>query len=349
MRTQNTTDRARLKAVMWEIVILRLLQENDFTEIQSVDNVRTRREREQFLEMRGRGCWHQIDCPCDYTNFISFINPIRLLGEVKFYKLPIMKDEIRQFVGVMKDIQENWITSDDHTSPTERYTELGVFFSANGFDAEAEKLAFAHNIKTVSHKSVALLKPIKEDLEELERNFLSTRLCVAAGRQAEFTRVFKKCLQGYDDAIPEFKRLFIPADGFERPLQRLRDGFQRIRSTFIATTSGGVLLHFVSDSEFPDAIFSQSDTQMCRVNYYLEDGQRYFYLTFSDDDRRGKFYFNPPMSLDMAAYYGQREAIGVKRQIFKSIHATRRIGGLSRNLILKLDTDWLDAIEQRFQ
>jgi hypothetical protein len=347
MRQQNTTDRARLKAVMWEIVILRLLQENDFTEIHSVDNVRMRREREQFLEMRGRGCWHQIDCPCDYTNFIAFINPIRLLGEVKFYKVPITKDEIRQFVGVLKDIQENWITSDNQTGPTERYTELGVFFAANGFDVEAEKLAFAHNIKTVSHKSVALMKPLKEHIEELERNYLSTQQCVAAGCQAEFTRAFKRCIQDDGAAIPEFSRNFAAAEGAERLLDDLRNSFQAIRSNFVATTSGGVLLHFVGDSDFPAELFAQSDVQMCRVYYYRQDGKRYFYLTFPDDGERRRFYFNPPVALDLAAFYGQREAAGVKRQIFKSIHTTRRIRGLSRNLTLKLDTDWLDAIERR--
>ena len=332
---------------MWEIILLRLLEENDFREIQWVDGNRTRRQRQQFLEMRGRGCWHQIDCPCEYGNFIPFINPIRLLGEVKFYLKPIKKNEIRNFIGVIKDIQENYFTSDDGNLPTERYTELGVFFSANGFDEEAEKLAFAHNIKTVSHKSVALMKPIKEDLEELERNYLSTRLCVAAGQQAQFTRVLKQYLQNDDQALDDLKRLYNPPEGFDIVIERLRNRFKAIRSNFVATTSGGVLIHFVCDSVFPEDLFKATDTQKCRVFYYMERNQRYFYLTFSEDTQKRKFYFDPPYALEMAAFYGPAKALDVKREIFKSIHVRQTIKGLSRNLAFKLDNNWLDAQEQR--
>jgi hypothetical protein len=336
MRGQSTTDRARLKAIMWETVILRFLQDNGFIEMDSVDNIRTRREREQFLEMRGRGCWHQIDRPCDYSTFMAFINPIRLLGEVKFHSVPIKKHDIREFVGALKDIQENYFAPDDASAPSERYTELGVFFSASGFEGEAEKLAYAHNIKTVSHKNVWLLEPLKRLVEELERNYLSTRL-------------FKQCLQRDQRAMDDFRQRFQPADGFEAVMARLTETFRVIRSTFVATTSGGALLHFVSDEDFPEALFSGTDTQLTRVFYFSENRQRYFYLTFTEDAQQRRFFFNPPRSLEMAAFYGQREVIGQKRKIFKSIHTTRHVTGLSRNLVLKLDTDWLDAVERKLR
>lgn len=347
MRGENTTDRLRLKAIMWELVILRLIRENGFQEILSVDNLRTRRDREQFFEMRGRGCWHQIDCPCEYDKFIAFINPIRLLGEVKYYSNPIKKDHIRQFVGVLKDIQENYFTSDDEYAPSERYTELGAFFSSSGFEKEAEKLAFAHNIKTVSHKNVWILEPLKRALEELEKNYLSAKDCVSEGQQSDFVRAFKACLEGDVRSIRAFKYRFSPADGFDGIMNRLSDSFRVIRSSFVATTSGGALLHFVGDQEFPESLFNLSDRQSTRVFYFKENSQRYFYLEFTNDQERRRFYFNPPIALDQAAFYGQREAVFQKRHIFKSIHVTRQISGLSRNLILELDQGWLDQVEAR--
>lgn len=332
---------------MWELVILRLIRENGFQEILTVDNYRTRRDREQFFEMRGRGCWHQIDCPCQYDKFVAFVNPIRLLGEVKYYSRPITKDHIRQFVGVLKDIQENYFTTDDVNEPTNRYTELGAFFSSSGFEKEAEKLAFAHNIKTVSHKNVWILEPLKRALEELELNYLSAKECVSVGRQSEFVRAFKICLEGDVGSLREFSRHYLPADGFYAVMDRLFGSFRAINSSFVATTSAGVLLHFVGEHEFPENLFQDTDLQLTRVFYFKENSARYFYLEFAADLHRRRYYFNPPIALDQAAFYGQREAVYQKRQIFQTIHLTRQISGLSRNLVLALDQGWLDQVEAR--
>mgnify|MGYP003820039919 FL=1 len=342
---QNATDRARLKGYMWESVILQLLEVNGFTEIVAVDGVRTRRDRNNFFEIQGRGTYHQIDCPCDYNHFIAFMNPIRLLGEVKFYSRPVKKDAVREFIGVLKDVHENYFVAQQRNAPTERHTEVGAFFSANGFQAEAEKLAFAHNIKTVSHKTVALLEPLKQYMVTLEQGFLSTTECGSRGNQSDFVRLFRDCLRGKVGALEEFRERFHPADGFERVIEHLKERFERIRSNFVATTSGGALLHFVGSRTFPDELFARTDSQKCRVYYYKENGLRYFYLTLTEDREERRFYFTPPVSLAKAAFYGKREARSEKRRILKSMHITRRIDGLSRNLTLELDIDWLDAIE----
>ena len=347
MRGEFPADRVRLKAIMWELVILRLIRENGFQEILTDDKIRTRRKREQFFEMRGRGCWHQIDCPCEYDKFIAFINPVRLLGEVKYYSRPISKDHIRQFIGVLKDIQENYFTSDDENAPSARFTELGAFFSSSGFEKEAEKLAFAHNIKTISYKNVWILEPLKRALEDLENNYLSARECVSVGRQSEFVRAFKECLEGDYLPIKSIIRKFIHADGFDNALKNLSNNFRAICSSFVATTSGGAFLHFVGEQQFPESLFNNTDFQSTRVFYFKENSQRFFYLEFSEDPQRRKYYFNPPMALDQAAFYGPRQVIEQKRQIFKSIHITRQISGLSRNLVLELDQGWLEQVEAR--
>lgn len=349
MRGENTADRVRLKAIMWELVILRFIRSNGFTEIVSVDNVRTRRQREQFFEMRGRGCWHQIDCPCDYDKFIAFINPIRVIGEVKYYANPVTKDHVRQFVGVLKDIQENYFTSDIGDTPCERFTEIGVFFSSSGFDDEAEKLAFAHNIKTISYRNVWLLEPLKKAIEELEANYLTATACVSAGQQSRFVRAFKSLLDRDIWALEEFHRGYLPADGFSFVLERLINGLEQIRSAFVGTTSGGAFLHFIGGSEFPDNLFLDTDTQPTRVFYVNNRNRRFFFLQFSRDPQRRRFYFNPPIALDQAAFYSQKEAIDQKRIIFSSVHVTRNISGLSRNLVLRLDQDWLNQVEAEIE
>jgi hypothetical protein len=333
---------------MWEAVILRLLQENDFVEILSVDNIRTKRDRGYFLEMRGRGTWHQIDCPCDYSHFIPFVNPLRLLGEVKFYRNPVQKNLIREFIGTVKDIQENYFVSDCFTQPSTRYTELGAYFSANGFDTEAERLAFAHNIKTISYKNVEPLDNIKSQIEDMERNYVSARICISAENQQDFIRLFREILSGNVRSIREFMQLFQPADGFDRIAGMLAGSFEKIRSNFIASSSGGALLHFVGTGRFPDELFSDTDAQLCRVFYEATSTGRRFYLVFANDGERRRFYFSPPVSLAQAAFFGGSEVFNEKERIFHTLHISRHIKGLLRTLILKLDQDWLDGVRRAY-
>ncbi len=339
-------ERNRMKGYMWECVVLRLLQENDFVEITTIDNVRTKRDRGYFLEMRGRGTWHQIDCPCDYTQFIPFVNPLRLLCEVKFYSDSVSKNLIREFIGVMKDIQENYFVSDDFTQPSARYTELGAYFSANGFEPEAERLAFAHNIKTISHMNVAPLEGLKAYIEELEHNYIRVEDCISSGNQKDFIRLFREILIGKRDSIGEFIQRFRPADGFDRIASDLSASFERIGSNFVASSSGGALLHFVCTSRFPDELFEYTDTQLCKVFYETNPlGQR-FYLVFSADSRERHYYFSPPVSLAQAAFFGSREVLNEKEHIFHTLHLSRKIQGLARTLVLNLDQDWLNGVRR---
>lgn len=153
--------RSQLKGYLFEIIVLELLRKNNFHEVQVAREPpdRVREIRPGFIEFKGRGCWHQIDCPCDYSQLIPFMHPIRLLGEVKYYKTPLEKRHIREYIGVIKDIQENYFVADG-VSPQEFYprkTEIGVYFSASGFQEEAEKIAYAHGIKTVSYANNPLI------------------------------------------------------------------------------------------------------------------------------------------------------------------------------------------------
>ncbi|PWW82840.1 hypothetical protein CR164_03625 [Prosthecochloris marina] len=310
MRSDRPFDRGRLKGYMWECVILKLLRENEFLEVLVSDNIRIRQHRSHFLEIRGRGAWHQIDCCCDYDSFIPFINPIRLLGEVKFQHKPIEKYLIREFIGTIKDIQENYFISDDFSTSTERYTELGVFFSANSFSEEAEKLAFAHNVKTISYNNIAILEPLKKIVEETERNYLSARLCLSENNQSEFITLFRDILLRNEEAILKFKKHFRTPNGFEKVINSLLDKFYKIGANFVANSSGGAMMHFVGINTFPDELFGKTDTQPCQVFYQNSDlpNREYeFYLIFSEDQKKRKFYFSPPTSLRQAVFFGKKK------------------------------------------
>jgi len=341
MRNEENIPKGKLKGYMWECIIIRLLQENGFIELASVDNVRTKRDRENFIEMRGRGTWHQIDCLCDYSQFIPFINPIRLLGEVKFHRNAVNKAQVSEYIGTIKDIQENYFAPVAGNRSMPRYTELGVFFSANGFQREAERLAFAHNIKTISHKNVAPLLIPKELVENLANNYISASNCISSGNQKDFIRIFRDVISGNPQSIQLFEQRFKPADGFDRIASDLSESLNHIRSNFVASSRGGGLLHFVGNELFPDELFHTTDTQHCRVYFERVPPGRQFYLILTEDIHQRRYYFSPPTSLSQAAFFGNSQALDEKQRIFRTIHVSRNIDGLTRTLTLKLDPGWL--------
>ena len=118
MRSEYGVSRSQLRGYIFEIAIFELLLKNGFSAINVATEPRERvREiREGFVELKGRGCWHQIDCPCEYQRPIPFSYPLRLIGEVKFYKSPLEKKYIREFIEVIKDIQENYFVADGMNS-----------------------------------------------------------------------------------------------------------------------------------------------------------------------------------------------------------------------------------------
>lgn len=338
--------RRQLKGYLFEIIILELLRKNNFCEINIAREPRDRvREiRPGFVEFKGRGCWHQIDCPCDYSQFIPFMFPIRLLGEVKFYKTPLEKKHIREYIGVIKDIQENYFVADG-VDPQEFYprkTEIGVYFSANGFHAEAEKLAYAHGIKTVSYENNPLINRLKTLIEELERNYISVQ-CLRDHTWNTFRRAFIDTLR-YDDPIGYQPYL---ANGYEEIIERIRQNLEEIRASFIATTATGVFLHFVGNAPFPENLFELSDEGRCRVYFdYDNFGNRFFWLELAEDEQRRRFYFSPPESLDHAAVFGSEIVLNEKARTFRILNVNLQMNGISRSLILHLDEGWLDAVRR---
>ena len=66
MRNENSRDRGKIKGYLFEVIVLQLLRKNNFAEVMSIHESADRVTGPPgFVQFRGRGCWHQIDCPCD--------------------------------------------------------------------------------------------------------------------------------------------------------------------------------------------------------------------------------------------------------------------------------------------
>lgn len=347
MRNEYYMHRSQLKGYLFELVILELLRKNGFHAIDVCheDIHKVRENKNGFIEFRGKGTWHQIDCPCDYEHTIPFSYPIRLLGEAKYFKLPLDKKYIREFIGILKDIEENYSVPDGmrYCDIPPRNTEIGVYFSANGFQEEAEKLAYSHGIKTISYKNNILILRIKRLIDVLEENYLSVRI-VKNGEWNRFRNAFQIAIQnGYDNYLNEFTPYI--ADGFLQVTHEMYESIYNICTSFFATTASGVFIHFISESPFPEELFTYDDIGFCRVFYNYDNFRnRYFWLEMSEDEQRRRFYFTPPESLNEAALFSKQIVLNEKERIFRFLNVNIKLNGIYRNLLLRIDNDWLNAV-----
>jgi len=145
------------KGYLLEYEVLRLLKKSDYVNVKKG-------------QVRGRGAQHQIDGYGVFSIPTAFVYPIRLLSESKCYKDPVELEVVRNFVGVIKDISENYVVAKTHKrNSLYRYTDAGCIFSASPFVQSAQEYAWAHNIFLVSFLEMTFMEQILTRIDQSAR------------------------------------------------------------------------------------------------------------------------------------------------------------------------------------
>ena len=340
MKRERTTLRGQLRGYMFEVVVRVILEHSGFSRVKQADDNKIRMHNENGIEIMGRGTWHQIDCPCISEYKIPFIYDLRILAEVKFYTKEIQKDKIREYIGTIKDISENYFVANEASlDNANRYTDIGVYFSANGFQLEAEKLAFAHNIKTVSYRNNRVIDVVKRCIEDLEKDYLCASVLVSKGNRLQFQDVIYNFLKSDSEPI-NTSEWQIPLNAIAL-FSKMRESIQQIKTSFLGTTITNQFLHFISESPFPNYLFDNTDERYCRIHY---NGNNEFFLEIDGDASRGKFYFSAPPTLLKMALTGSTEILDAKEQHFQAIKVCLRINDIQRSIVLKINPGWINTI-----
>ncbi len=344
----------QVKGYLFEIIISKLLEHQGFTRINPAehDSRRIKTTRKNFVEFKGRGGWHQIDCPLDYNATIPFIYPIRLLGEVKFLSKPVDKEPIRSYIGIIKDIQENYFIKNQKLNVyfPPRKLEIGVFFSASGFSASAEQLAYVHGIKTISYANnsqIGLMTQLINLLVDTTINVNRINETTWIVLKDEFTRLLRNDYDPVNSKI-DISDLLIDRNEFSEIMHKIFTALACFKSNFIGMISNGEFVHFIGDGPFPEYLFQKNDVCFCRVHYEKHmknrDDMFYdFYLELIDNDNANSiksktlFHFSPPSSLISALSLGRKNLRNVKRELFDEIVFSYPIANVSRNLTLRIE------------
>lgn len=354
MRTDINFKRGQIRGYLFEVVVRILLRKNGWELLSKQETGRIEIEDGKII-IRGRGTWHQIDSACLFKRRVPFTFPLRLLVEAKYYAKEIQKDKIRSFIGVIKDISENYFINEE--SNHIRYTDLGAFFSATGFHSEAINLALAHGIQPISYQTNPLMVGVKEAIVNLEENCLQWSRTVGNKNLHGFMTAMEEVLQNDSEgALNEFISKYCRNRDISRSfIIELKQSIIEVKTNFFGLTSTGVLLHFLGTEEFPENLFEKSDEQRCKIHIKRKestvekngsDSEILMSLQFSEDVKKREFFFDVPPGLE-TVIENSRDVLSEKEAIFESISILIKIGNILRALNIEIDKNWLKELKNR--
>ncbi|MFH0892464.1 MAG: restriction endonuclease [Candidatus Falkowbacteria bacterium] len=145
-------DSGQAGGYIFESVVAKLIKKSGYVRVQKG-------------QLNGRGASHQIDVIGALSIPTPFVYPIRLLCEAKHYTASKVElSDIRNYIGVIKDISENYFVRSAKDRGKKRYTDVGCYFSIGPYRISAQNYAWAHNIFMVSFSKIDTMNTVSDDI-----------------------------------------------------------------------------------------------------------------------------------------------------------------------------------------
>ena len=163
-----------LRGYVLEEILARLLSRSGYRLlVEASQDADALKDGRHGLLVRGRGSDHQADALGELLIPTPFSLPLRLFVEAKFRGSPAGVADVRNALGVVSDVNEQFASDAPRDFPLRRHHYRYVLFSASGFTEDAQKYALAHQISLIDLQGPAFadLRAITEqaakDLLEL--------------------------------------------------------------------------------------------------------------------------------------------------------------------------------------
>lgn len=343
-------DLATARGAILEELVLHLLRMVGYRVIKPGDDEATRAGK-AGLELRGRGGWHQIDAMAAFDQTPAFMYPLRLLVEAKCYKRghPVGIEIARNAVGVLKDISEEYSvhTVHGHQVRVPRWNYHAAIFSTSGYTSGAQRYALAHQVFLIQYERVALLRPVIDGLLSLKEEHFR------AGAGADGTRgtlavrtiveemLVHKTLRAHVDASP-FTEI-----GEEHLRTQIVQPLLGVGGSYFGTLQGRWPMHLLSKKALPADVFDGRDEVACKI-YGKQARTWSFAPTGKKEGEPGWFRLEFDLPDEIVAILKKlrddpHAVADVKRQHFSHLDVSGKIGGINRQVRLKLDANWLST------
>lgn len=309
------------------------------------------------LDVEGRGEWHQIDAFAAFDYTPAFMYPLRLLVEAKCYddSRPIGIAVVRNAVGTLKDISENYFTYAPNTSQSDslkvqRFNYQSAIFSTSGYTKGAQNFAIAHQIFLIQYDGVLPFRPLSQGLKLLNEDSFKKGFLKQKASQHQvrcFVRSFIKNEEMRDVALFNEDELHdspFNKEGTELFNEHIVKPLLAIKGSYIGMLNGKWPIHLLSKVPLHDSLFSKSSIK-CR-KLYRDDTNSWIIVPldmngFEATDFKLEFSL-PPLAADFVTCVKKNEdgADCVERNELSFITLSGKAGNLRRQINLELEGGW---------
>lgn len=334
----------QIRGAFLEEIILYLLKNIGY-EIVLANGIDVKNGR-SGLEVQGRGEWHQIDAFAKLQYTPAFMYPLRLILEAKCYKnsRPVGIGIVRNSVGVLKDITENYFTftAQNNDLKFQRYNYHSAVFSTSGYTKGAQNYALAHQVFLIQYENIRLMQPISNALLAISDDYF----VVDNVRDIDLTQLrisFRRLINSeeVEATSDEFSNI-----GNQRLIRIILENLSMIGGSYFGMLQGKYPMHLVSEIPLPPQIFQNRDEIDCRIIRREDDS-----WAFTSLEEQPFFNLEFDLPNHIAAVINnitdRGEIADQKRRQFSFIDITGKIDGVFRMVKLKLDQEWLNRFLRR--
>lgn len=336
----------QIRGMLLEEAILHLLRVSGYRTIEQVGSDPTLNHGAAGLEVKGRGGVHQIDAIADYTVAHPFSYPQRLLVEAKCYSdtYPVGIEKIRNAVGVLKDVEEYWVSRGKNGPFKKRYHYQFAFFSASGYTADAEAYAYAQDIYLIPLARSHFIHPLIQSIRSLR----SEDFGVESSRRridlslTELRRAIRSAIRDSSDYNSLAK--VVHASRAREKLYQIILECQKINQAILAMIARQIPIFLVPSFEID--ITWLEDQYRVRIHW----DQQGWYLRDANNNRELFSFDLPPTLFELYARQGtlsRADALQLKADFFPTMQAVVTVREQVRVITFNLDMDWLTKLRRQ--
>lgn len=332
----------QIRGMLLEEAVLFLLRRSGYTTVDECGDDKTLSACAAGLEVRGRGCRHQIDAISDFRVPQAFGHPQRLLGEAKFLTSKVGIDVIRNALGVLRDASEFWVTGDGREIPRSRFHYRYVVFSVSGFSDRAQRFAFAQDITLVTFENAGYFSEVIAAIRGFNDADWGPE---GNGNSPRWLRRLRMSARRVMRGEPlDVRGLDLTEPGVNH-LRGLGAACRRLDFVLVAMLGATFPIFLVPSPAMRavDQIQAQYQVQI----FFDENG---WYLRNSETNERLFSFDRPQKLIEMYASAGllsQARAIELKGDWFRAFDAILSLDDGLRIVSFRADEGWLDQILER--
>lgn len=339
------------RGAILEELVLHLLSMVGYRSVQSGDE--GTRGGHSGLEVKGRGAWHQVDALAAFDRTPAFMYPLRLMVEAKCYsaKTPVEIGVVRNSVGVLKDIAENYFTfrpTADTEIPIPRFNYHAAIFSTSGYSTVAQRYAIAHQVFLIQYSRIQVLEPVISGLLAFDATHLQSKAALPVHKSATaLLRDELRHMLASDEGVLSSQFAVLSPAGIRHVRAKIVRPLLEIKGSYFGMLQGRWPMHLLAYKSLPPAAFADRDEILCRL--YGRDSDRWAFVPVDaqEGDRNWfRLEFDIPeeiLEMVESARDDKVAIANVKKEQFSTLDLAGRIGGILRQIRLRVDEDWLKS------